>query len=273
MGANVCILQSKAQKAKLKVLEMCVKARLGHLTTAYSCTEILAVLYYEVMNHDPKNPKDPARDRFVMSKNHGSLMLYPILADLGYCEESELETFMQNGTRMGGHSKLTLPGIEFAGGSLGIGFGVGAGMAYADKMDKQGNITFVLIGDGECYEGSIWEAAMFASHNRLSNLVAIVDRNRLCVTDFTEQMLKLEPLAEKWRSFGWEAVEIDGHSVAELCVSFENIRNKKKPYVIIANTTKGNGIDFMSDAPLYHGLAPQGGEIERAFKQVKGGMA
>jgi len=266
-------IRQKTWEAKKKVLEMCVMANKGHLTTAYSCAEIVAVLYYGIMRHDPKNPNEPLRDRFIMSKNHGSLMLYPILADFGYFPDSELLTFMQDGTRLGGHAKTILEGIDFAGGSLGMGLGVGAGLAYAAKMDKQDWLTFVLIGDGECYEGSIWEAAMFTSHNALGNLIAIVDRNRLCCTDFTEKILKLDPLANKWQAFGWDVIEVDGHNVDELLFYLGNVHNVKrqKPLVLIANTTKGNGIDFMSDAPLYHGIAPEKENIERAFFQINKG--
>ena len=271
LNSKADFISRKTWEAKRKVLEMCIGAQLGHLTSAYSCAEIVAVLYYEVMRHNPQNPTWVERDRFIMSKNHGSLMTYPILSDLGYFPESELDTFMQDGTRLGGHSKLILDGVDYAGGSLGIGLGVGAGLAYAAKMDSGDWLTFVLIGDGECYEGSIWEAAMFAAHNQLGNLIAIVDRNRLCCTDFTEKILRLESLSDKWRAFGWDTLEIDGHNVEQILSSFEGIRNvkKEKPFVIIANTTKGNGIDFMSDAPLFHGIAPAGDDILRARVQIQ----
>jgi transketolase len=264
-------LRQKVRRAKRKVLEMCVAAGKGHLTTAYSCAEIVSVLFYEVLRIDSKNPRWSERDRFIMSKNHGSLMTYPILADLGYFDENELNTFMTDNTRLGGHSKLNIDGTDFAGGSLGIGLGVGVGLAYAAKMDKRDFLTFVLIGDGESYEGAIWEAAMVAAHNKLGNLIAVLDRNRLCCTDFTEKILRLEPFADKWRAFGWDVEEIDGHSISQLTAAFDGIHEQKreKPFVIIANTTKGNGIDFMSNAPLYHGVAPEKHNIEKAFAQLE----
>jgi transketolase len=245
---------------------------MGHLTSAYSCAEIVSALYYGIMRHDPQNPKWDERDRFILSKNHGSLMLYPILADLGYFPENELMTFMRDGTRLGAHSKLTLEGIDFAGGSLGIGLGVGAGLAYAAKMDRKDWLTFVLVGDGECHEGAVWEAAMFAAHNKLGNLTAIVDRNRLCVTDFTEKILRLEPQMDKWLAFGWEAREVNGHDVAQVLAVFDDIRNRgeERPLAIIADTIKGNGIDFMSNALFFHGTAPKGDQIERAIAQIEG---
>jgi transketolase len=269
---KIQFIQRKIWESKLKVLEMGINAGMGHITSAYSCAEILATLYYKVMRHNPKKPKWSERDRFIMSKNHGSLMIYPILADLGYFSENELMSFMQDGTRLGGHSKLILEGVDFAGGSLGIGLGIGAGMAYAAKMDNKDWLTFVLIGDGECYEGSIWEAAMFAAHNQLDNLIVIIDRNKLCCTDFTENILRLEPLEDKWRAFDWDTKEIYGHDIEQLINCFDNIQNtkRKKPFVIIANTVKGNGIDFMSNVPLFHGVAPKGDDAIRALAQING---
>lgn len=265
-------IRDKIHMAKRKVLSMCISAGKGHVTTAYSCAEIVGVLYYTVMRIDPQNPQWDDRDRFIMSKNHGSVMTYPILADLGYFDASELDTFMADGTRLGGHSKLCLPGVDFAGGSLGIGLGVATGMAYAAKMDHKGWLTFCLIGDAECYEGSIWEAAMLAGHHGLNNLIGILDRNRLGVTGFTEELLRLEPLKDKWSAFGWEVKEIDGHNISEIIDTLADIRCRKhqKPLMVIANTTKGHGIDFMSDAPLYHGEAPRAKDIDRAYAQLEG---
>jgi transketolase len=265
-------IKAKVCNGKRKVLDMCVSANKGHLTSAFSCAEIVSVLYYSVMRVNPKQPNWDKRDRLIMSKNHGSLMLYPILADLGFFPESELDTFMRDGTRLGGHSKLALEGIDFAGGSLGIGLGVGVGLAYAAKMDENDYLTFVVIGDGECYEGSIWEAAMVAAHNRLGNLVAILDRNRLSCTDFTEKILRLEPLEEKWQAFGWDVCRVNGHDIDALRASLDGLRNRvgDKPRMVIADTVKGHGIDFMSDAPLCHGLAPEKGSEARAYSQLEG---
>lgn len=264
-------ISQRVNVAKRKVLDMCIVAGKGHVTTAYSCAEIVAVLYYSILQIDPQNPGWEDRDRFVMSKNHGSVMTYPILADLGFFSMAELDTFMSDGTRLGGHSKLCLPGVDFAGGSLGIGLGVAVGLAYAAKMDQKDWLTYCLIGDAECYEGAIWEAAMLAGHHKLGNLVAILDRNRLGVTGFTEELLRLEPLADKWSAFGWSVKEVDGHNAEELLTVLSGIREQKrdKPLMIIANTTKGHGIDFMSDAPLCHGEPPKAKDVERAYAQLE----
>lgn len=265
-------ISQKVREAKIKVLDMCVAAGKGHVTTAFSCAEIVAVLYYAVMHLNPANPQWADRDRFVMSKNHGSVMAYPILADLGYFDKAELQTFMQDGTRLGGHSKLCLPGVEFAGGSLGIGLGVAVGMAYAARMEQRAWNTYCLVGDAECYEGAIWEAAMLAGHLKLHNLIVIVDRNRLGVTGFTEDLLKLEPMKEKWEAFGWETRTVDGHSIHDLLQVFAEVRGRvlDKPLAIIAHTTKGHGVDFMSDAPLYHGIPPRPGETTAAaYRQLE----
>ena len=264
-------IAEKVNMAKRKVLDMCVAAGKGHVTTAYSCAEIVATLYYAILRINPQNPTWEERDRFLMSKNHGSVMTYPILADLGFFDMAELDTFMADGTRLGGHSKLCLPGVDFAGGSLGIGLGVAVGLAYAAKMDQKDWLTYCLIGDAECYEGAIWEAAMLAGHHKLGNLIAILDRNRLGVTGFTEDLLRLEPLADKWSAFGWSVKEVDGHSVEELLTVLSGIREQKRdgPLMIIANTTKGHGIDFMSDEPLCHGEPPKAKDVERAYTQLE----
>ncbi len=268
---DVLEIERKVNVAKRKVLDMGVSAGKGHITSAYSCAEVVAVLYYKILRISPKEPHWENRDRFVMSKNHGSLMLYPILADLGFFDPAELDTFMADGTRLGGHSKLCLPGVDFAGGSLGIGLGVAAGMAYAAKMDQKDWLTFCLIGDAECYEGAIWEAAMLAGHHRLNNLITILDRNRLGVTGFTEDLLRLMPLADKWTAFGWEVREVNGHSVQELLLTLSDLCDSKRdrPLMVIANTTKGYGIDFMSDMPLCHGETPKAQDIPRAYAQLE----
>ncbi|GHU90314.1 transketolase, N-terminal subunit [Spirochaetia bacterium] len=272
-AALVTAIEQKTAWAKRKVLEMCVHANLGHLTTAYSCAEIVAALYYGVMRIDPQDPEWDGRDWFIMSKNHGSLMHYPYLADLGFFPAEELMTFMDDATLFGGHSKRAINGMDFAGGSLGIGLGVGAGIAYAHKMDGKQNKTFVIVGDGETYEGSIWEAAMFAAHNKLDNLITVLDRNHLSCTDFTENMLKSEPIDEKWHAFGWEVRKCNGHDVGELLNIFADVHERKneKPLIVIADTVKGHGIDFMSNQPLFHGNAPPKDRIDEAFAQVTGG--
>ena len=177
---------------------------------------------------------------------------------------------MRDGTRLGGHSKLCIPGVDFAGGSLGIGLGAAVGMAYAAKLDQKDWLTFCLVGAAESYEGAIWEAAMLAGHHKLNNLVGILDRNRLGVTGFTEDILKIEPIDKKWEAFGWEVREINGHDISQVREALTDVRGREsdKPLMIIAQTTKGNGIDFMSDAPLFHGEPPRGADVERAYAQL-----
>lgn len=265
-------LEEKVRKTKEICLQMCIGAGAGHVTSAFSCAEIVATLYYDIMNIDPQNPTWSQRDRFVMSKNHGSVITYPILADLGFFPTDMLSTFLKNGSILGAHTKMSIPGVEFAGGSLGIGIGVATGMAYAAKHSGDSWNTFCLVGDGECYEGSVWEAALFAGHNKLNNLVVIVDRNKMCVTDFTEHMLALDPLDQKWESFGWEVRKINGHSIQEIRTSLHDIRNRQeeRPLCIIADTIKGHGISFMENNVFMHGVAPSGEKAELALKMVKG---
>jgi len=265
-------IERKALRARKKVLEMCVSANHGHLTSAFSCADILAVLYDAVLRVNPKEPLWEDRDRLIMSKNHGSVMQYPFLAETGFFAEAELFTYMQNGSRLGGHSKSSLDGVDFSGGSLGIGMGVACGLAYAAKMDHQSWYTFAIVGDGESYEGSIWEAAMFAGHNRLKNLVVILDRNNLCCTDFTARLLSQEPYEEKWQAFGWDTVTVDGHSAKELLEVLSDVRERKsdKPLCVVANTVKGKGLDFIENEPLWHGRVPSGELAERAFRVLTG---
>lgn len=265
-------LKEKVKAMKLKALHMCINAGTGHVTSAFSCAEIMVVLYYAVMRVDPKNPQWEHRDRFVMSKNHGSVIMFPILEDLGFYHD-KCNTFLENGGKFGPHAKLEIPGVEFAGGSLGIGLGVACGIAYSAKVDKEKWLTFCLVGDGECYEGSIWEAAMFAGHNELSNLIVIVDRNELCMTDQTERILRQEPVKDKWEAFNWEVREVNGHETGALLDVLSDVRRRvsTKPLCIIAHTKKGNGIDFMEMNPFYHGLAPLGEKAENAIAQVEKG--
>lgn len=263
-------LKQKTKEIKRSCLEMCVRAGIGHVTTAFSCAEIMTALYYRIMNIDVSKPNWDDRDRFIMSKNHGSVITYPILADLGFIDESALMTFMADGSHIGGHSKICVNGVDFSGGSLGIGLGVACGLAYGARLSGKKYKTYVLVGDGECYEGSIWEAAMFAGSHGLNNLVVILDRNGMACTDFTEHMLRQESLKDKWIAFNWEVIEIAGHNMGEVVSALEYAQKNSgiKPICVIAQTIKGNGIDFMSNNPLMHGVAPKGEQIAMAFKQV-----
>ena len=252
---------------------MCDEAKDGHVTSAFSCAEIVAALYYSIMNIKPEDPTWKNRDRFIMSKNHGSVITYPILEDLGYFSAKHQKPFLMNDGYLGGHTKLTIPGADFAGGSLGIGLGVGAGLAYAAKQDLAQWNTYCIIGDGECYEGSIWESVMFAAANNLNNLVVFLDRNRLTLSDFTENMLPLESMEDKWKAFGWNVKTINGHNIKEIIDAVSEVprRESNKPLCVICNTSKGKGIDYLEDKMYRHGFAPTGDQAKEAIRQIMEG--
>lgn len=263
-------LEEKVQQIKRECLELCIHAGAGHVTSAFSCAEIVTLLYYEIMNVSKEARTNGTHDRFVMSKNHGSVITYPILADLDFVSHEEIRTFLDDGSRFGMHSKLGMPGVDFAGGALGIGIGVACGMAYAAKQSNKHYKIYCVVGDGECYEGSVWEAAMFAAHNKLDNLIVIIDRNKLAITDYTENMVALESLSDKWKAFGFEVNEVqDGHDFSQLRNALNN--DSLNPLCIIANTIKGHGVDFLENNILMHGCAPTGDKAEMALKQVGGG--
>lgn len=266
------LTSEKLVEIKSDCLEMCVQAGTGHVTSALSCAEIVSILYYEIMRIDPHNPQWEDRDRFLMSKNHACVITYPILADQGFINKKDIFTFLQDGSIYGSHTKISIPGVDFAGGALGIGIGVACGMAYSAKRHKKNWVTFCVVGDGECYEGSVWEAAMFAGGHKLDQLVVLLDRNKMSYSNFTEKMLPLEPLAEKWRAFNWEVREIDGHSLEEIRAALSDVRcrKEKKPLCIIADTVKGHGIPFMENNIFAHGAAPQGDKAVLAAKAIRG---
>lgn len=270
---RIAELVDKAKWLRREILEMCNKAGTGHVSSAFSCVEIVTALYYGgILRFDPRNPQWDERDRFIISKGHSGIAVYPILSDLGFFPKEELERFAQSGGILGVHASRNIPGIEATTGSLGHGLGLGIGLAMAAKMDRKLYMTVVLLGDGECYEGSVWEAAMFASHQNLNNLVAIVDRNSLCTTDFTENLVQLEPLEQKWISFGWEAVTINGHSILQILAAFSDLRSRRsdKPFAIIANTVKGKGISFIENVPLWHAVCPSGEQLIKGRDELNG---
>lgn len=263
--------EEKANYIRRQVLDMCVRAETGHVSSSFSCVEILVAIYCGgMLRYDISNPKWKGRDRFILSKGQASPVLYAVLANVGFFPEKELKKFCQADGMFGVHLQNDVPGVEVTTGSLGHGLGIACGMALAAKMDKTAYRIFTLLGDGECYEGSVWEAALFASHHKLNNMIAIVDRNKLCVTDFTENIVRLNPLDEKWRAYGWDAVNIDGHCFREILKALHNFRNRKsgRPLVIIADTVKGKGVSFMENKILWHGLAPKGKEAEIAKREL-----
>ncbi len=263
-------LIKKSQWFRNQLFEMVVSKGKGHIPSGFSCSEILIALYYGgILRFDPKNPEDPGRDRFIMSKGHAAASLYPILADLGYFAEEELECYTQVDAMLGMYADIRIPGIESISGSLGHGLGLGSGMALAARHDGSDHRIFIMLGDGECYEGSVWESAYFAPHHKLDNLVVIVDRNQLCIMGRTDDLLHQGDLAEKWRSFGWEAVTVDGHSYQSLFTGLECIgKTEGKPLAIIANTLKGKGISFMEGANLWHNRMPDKEQAEQARREL-----
>jgi len=248
------VLKNKARQLRIEIVKSIHKAGKGHIGGAFSIVEILTTLYYgNILKFDPNNPKWEDRDRFILSKGHAGIALYAVLADLGFFPKAELD-FLNKGRLLAEHPDPRIPGIEVVSGSLGHGLSLGSGMALADKLDKNLRATIVLMGDGECYEGSVWEAAMFASHHELNNLCGIIDRNGLITHGKTEEINKLEPFAEKWKAFGWEVYEINGHDFKELKIALKLATNKvkKKPTMIIAKTVKGKGVSFMENQAKWH---------------------
>lgn len=271
IGDNTNSLKKKSGWVRRQILEMIAAAKKGHIGGALSCTDAIVTLFYGgILRFDPANPGWVERDRFILSKGHSSVALYSVLADLGYFPLSQLSTFCQSGSCLGGHPDRNVPGIEADTGSLGHGLGIGAGIALAGKMDGKKYMTVVLLGDGECQEGSVWEAAMFAAQHKLHNLVAIVDRNRQGVTDFIEDSVNLEPFDKKWRGFNWEAREVNGHSFEELLGAFKDFRSRKsaRPLVVIANTIKGKGVSYMERQLEWHHGVPAGKELETARQEL-----
>lgn len=273
MKKTIKSLRKKAENIRKNVLNMCIQAQTGHVTSSLSCIDILVSLYHgNVMRHRPNDPGWEQRDRFILSKGQASPALYAVLADCGYFNSKELNNFAQKGGNFGVHLQDSVPGVEITSGSLGQGFGLAAGLALGAKKNRNLHLVFTLLGDGECYEGSIWETAMFAAHNQLNNLVAIVDRNYLCVTDFTENLIALEPLDKKWQAFGWEVKRINGHSIEEIISTLCPLRSRpsSKPLVVIADTVKGEGAASLCYQPLCHGIAPKGEEAEIAIRELEG---
>jgi transketolase len=244
----------------------------SHIGSVLSMADLLAVLYGGLMRLNPAEPRWPARDRFILSKGHASAGLYAALAEREFFDRDMLDTFSQNGSPLCGHvSHKGVPGVELSTGSLGHGLGVGTGMAYSAKLDGQRHRIFVLLSDGECDEGSTWEAALFASHHRLANLVVIIDYNKIQSLGRVEETLALEPLAEKWESFGWGVRSIDGHDHEAIHKTFRSIPfRRSRPSCIIGHTIKGKGVSFMEDTILWHYRSPQGEEYATAMRELDG---
>jgi len=259
-----------AKEIRKKILKMMYESKAAHIGSCLSCVDILTVLYFKILKIDPKNPLAENRDRFILSKGHAVASLYAILSKRGFFPEEILDTYCQSGGKLPGHSTLgTVPGIEITTGSLGHGLSVGAGIALAGKRDEKKYRVFVLMSDGECEEGSIWEAALFAHHHKLDNLIGIVDYNKLQAFGRIKDILDLEPLFKKWQSFGWEVKEIDGHNFSEIEKVFSKIPFKKgKPSLVIAHTIKGKGVSFMENKMEWHYYNLNKEQYQQALKEL-----
>lgn len=268
--SDVKQLQAIAKETRRHIIEMIAAAKSGHPGGSLSAVEILVTLFYDVMRHDPDNPKWPERDRFILSKGHACPVLYAVFAQLGYTPAGELKNLRKLGSIYQGHPDVRyIPALEASTGSLGQGLSLAIGMGLAARLDRSPSRAFVVLGDGEIQEGQIWEAAMFGSFHRVDNVVAIVDYNKIQLDGFVKDIMDLEPLADKWRSFGWHTIDIDGHSIPALQRAFaEASATKGKPTVVIAQTIKGKGVSFMENNPKFHGTAPTDKEAETALQEL-----
>ena len=263
--------QELAKKVRIHALKMANSGGGSHIGSALSIADILAVLYTEVLHLDPKNPKLEQRDRFVLSKGHAGAALYATLAETGFFPISKLATHYQDGSDLCGHvSHKGIPGVEVSTGSLGHGLSLATGMALAAKIDQKKHRIFTLLSDGECDEGSTWEAVLFAAHHHLDNLSAIIDYNKIQSLDTVADTLELEPLADKWRSFGWQVQEVDGHKHQQLQSGLSALTLESGcPSVIICHTVKGKGVSFMENTVLWHYRVPRGEEFAAALQELE----
>jgi transketolase len=270
LDLSVPELEKMARQLRRHVITMTATAGSGHPGGSLSAADIVTALYFKVMRHDPENPRWPDRDRFILSKGHVAPILYAALAECGYFPVEELSTLRKLDSRLQGHTDRTLtPGVEMSAGSLGQGLSFGIGVALAARLDKRGYQAYVLLGDGECEEGQVWEAAMFAPHFQMDNLTAIVDNNGLQLDGRCCDIMGIEPLADKWRAFNWHVIEINGHDMSQILQALKEARQiKQRPTVIIAHTVKGKGVSFMENNVDFHGKAPTPQEAEIALKEL-----
>lgn len=260
-----------ASRIRRHAVEMTHRGKSSHVGSVLSMADIIAVLYGQVLRVDPENPRHPERDRFILSKGHAGAGVYAALAERGFFPPDKLAEHYQNGSVFSGHvSHKGVPGVEFSTGSLGHGLGVGAGMALSAKRQSRDYRVYVVLSDGECDEGSNWEAILFAAHHNLDNLIVSIDYNKIQSLAPVSETLGLEPFAEKWRAFGWHVLEVDGHEHAQLFSAYNHAAEQSgSPCVIICHTVKGKGVSFMEDQVLWHYRSPQGEEYEAAIKELE----
>jgi len=268
---SVAEMGAAAKRLRRHIITMTGKAGSGHPGGSLSAAEIVTALYFKVLSHKPQDPCWPDRDRFILSKGHAAPLLYAILAERGYFPADELFTLRQLDSRLQGHTDCTLtPGVEMSAGSLGQGLSFAIGVSLAGRLSAQAYRVYVLLGDGECDEGQVWEAAMAAAHFKLDNLVAIVDNNGQQIDGWNRDVMNLAPFNKKWQAFGWHVIEVDGHDFTQLVQAFDQAKLVKgQPTVIIAHTIKGKGVSFMENNPDFHGKAPTATEVEKALKELE----
>lgn len=271
-GADLNELQAHAINIRQEIVKMVAAANSGHPGGSLSAADIVTALYFKEMNIHPENPKDPNRDRFILSKGHASPVLYAALAEKGFFPKEELATFRKLNSRLQGHpSRKLLPGVEQSTGSLGQGLSSGIGMALAGKMDKKDYRVYVMMGDGEIQEGMVWEAAMAASHYGLDNLCAFVDFNHLQIDGNVEDVMNPTPIDEKFRAFNWNVISIDGHNMEEIIAALDEAKTVKgKPTLILAHTVKGKGVSYMENVCGWHGTAPNNEQLQKALDELCG---
>ena len=272
-AADTSALEARAREFRKTILQVITKAGSGHPGGSLSVIDIVTALYFHQMRHDPKNPKWPDRDRFVLSKGHACPAWYVVLAACGYFDEKHLWTLRELGSLLQGHPDMTrTPGVDMSTGSLGMGFGTAIGMALAGKRDRRPYRVYAVLGDGELQEGSIWEGVLFAAHYGLDNLTAVVDRNGLQQTGRTEDRIRLDPVADKWRAFNWDVQEIDGHDMGAILAALDRARQVTgRPQVIVARTVKGKGVSFVEGVVGFHGKALSATELTKALAEINGG--
>ncbi|HAM37833.1 MAG TPA: transketolase [Elusimicrobia bacterium] len=269
-GNKIEELEKIAKRVRSMILAMAYYAGGAHIAPAFSIADIITVLYTEILNFSRKNVNSEERDRLILSKGHACTVLYAILAEQGFIKKEILKKYCKIDGIIGGHPNIhELPGIEATTGSLGHGFSIACGVAFAGKLKKNKYKVYTILGDGESQEGTIWEASMFAGNRKLDNLIAIVDSNKLQGMGKTNEINSLEPFAEKWRSFNWSVKEINGNSISEILKALKNVPfTKNKPSVIIANTIKGKGVSFMEDKAIWHYRLPNNEEMKVACKEL-----
>ncbi len=264
-------MEAVAKRLRRHIITMIGKAGSGHPGGSLSAAEIVTALYFKVLRHNPKDPQWPDRDRFILSKGHAAPLLYAVLAECGYFSVEELSTLRQLDSRLQGHTDRALtPGVEMSAGSLGQGLSFAVGVSITGRLDSREYRVYVLLGDGECDEGQVWEASMSAAHFKLDNLVAIVDNNEIQLDGWNRDIMNLAPFNKKWQAFGWHVIEVDGHDLTHLIDAFNQAKLiRGQPTVIIAHTIKGKGVGFMENNPDFHGKSPNAAEVEIALKELE----